>query len=79
MAKHLRSQTHVENLEKVQKVPLGTLQMMKEELIKLDNIDTTDCDRALAHLIAMVDSANTLASFGAMAEQLVPESLDKQS
>lgn len=49
LAKHIRSKTHVQKLENLQKLPFGTFTEIERAGISND-IDTTDCDRALASL-----------------------------
>lgn len=49
LAKHIRSKTHVQKLECLQKLPFGTFTEIERAGIAQD-IDTTDCDRALASL-----------------------------
>lgn len=55
LAKHLRSKTHVQRLENLQKLPFGTYQMIEEARINLTDIDTTDCDNSLASLKALAE------------------------
>lgn len=49
LAKHIRSKTHVQKLECLQKLPFGTFTEIERAGIAND-IDTTDCERALASL-----------------------------
>lgn len=49
LAKHIRSKTHVQKLECLQKLPFGTFTEIERANIAND-IDTTDCERALASL-----------------------------
>lgn len=49
LAKHIRSKTHVQKLENALKLPFGTFTEV-ERASALNDIDTTDCERALASL-----------------------------
>lgn len=53
LAKHLRSKTHIQNLENLQKLPDGTYALIERAQINLADIDTTDCDISLTSLKAL--------------------------
>lgn len=58
LAKHLRSKTHIQNLENLQKIPSGTYVMIEKAQINLTDIDTTDCDSSLASLKILAKKLN---------------------
>lgn len=62
LAKHLRSKTHVQKLECLQKLPFGTYAMIEEARINLTDIDTTDCDNSLASLKALAEKLKVESS-----------------
>ncbi|CAJ0933822.1 unnamed protein product, partial [Mesorhabditis belari] len=58
LAKHLRSKTHVVKLEGLGRLPVDSLNliMKKDSGACLNDIDTTDCERARASLTAIVEA-----------------------
>ncbi|VDM45272.1 unnamed protein product, partial [Toxocara canis] len=64
LAKHLRSKTHVMKLESLGKLPDDALTLItrKENGACLNEVDTTDCDRARASLIAIIGSLRDSSS-----------------
>lgn len=57
LAKHLRSKTHVQKLESQEKLPFGTYNKIDEQIIRLADIDTTDCESSLASLKMLAEQA----------------------
>ncbi|MFH4979733.1 hypothetical protein AB6A40_006442 [Gnathostoma spinigerum] len=58
LAKHLRSKTHVQKLESLGKLPDDALFIItrKENGACLNEVDTTDCDRARTSLLAIISA-----------------------
>ncbi|UMM40454.1 hypothetical protein L5515_017078 [Caenorhabditis briggsae] len=61
LAKHLRSKTHVMKLESLQKLPADTMSLItrKDNGACLNEVDTTDCERARMSLLAIVTRLRT--------------------
>ncbi|PAV70610.1 hypothetical protein WR25_02029 isoform G [Diploscapter pachys] len=58
LAKHLRSKTHVMKLETLKRLPEDTLSLItkKDNCQCLNDIDTTDCEKARESLLAIVQN-----------------------